>query len=280
MIGRARALGWSLAFLGGGFALSLFLLQLVPLLPSPTGSFGALWGVLLQAAALVLGFGVMTWAIGGRALHLTPDDFGVRPVRGGIGGFGWGLAIGMLLAAAAMTLAVAVGRASWRDDGGTTERWVVTALATGLVLLPAAFAEELMFRGVPMIALSRAFGRVPAILGLSLLFALGHLWNPEISTLAVANIAIAGVFLGFAFFAPGGLWTATGAHLGWNFALAALAAPVSGWPLPMPWLDYVAEGPRWLTGGAFGPEGGAIAALCLLGGAAWTARRATREVTI
>ena len=277
MISRARALGWSLAFLGGGFALSLFILQLVPLLPSPTGTAGALWGVLLQALALVLGFGVMTWAIGGRMLRFTPEDFGARPVKRGIGGFAWGLVAGSLLAAAAMAIAVGVGRADWRSDGGSVSSWMLTAAATGAVLLPAAFAEELMFRGVPMIALSRAFGRLPAVLGLSLLFALGHLWNPEINALAVANIAIAGVFLGFAFFAPGGLWTATGAHLGWNFALAALAAPVSGWPLPMPWLDYVAEGPRWLTGGAFGPEGGAIAALCLLGGVLWTARRATRE---
>ena len=144
-----------------------------------------------------------------------------------------------MLAALAMVLAVAAGRATWHEDGGAVSSWLVSVLATGAVLLPAALAEELMFRGVPLVALSRAFGRIPAIVGLSLLFGLGHLSNPGVTGLAVANIAIAGVFLGLAFFTPGGLWTSTGAHLGWNLALAALAAPVSGLPLPMPWLDYL-----------------------------------------
>ena len=279
MIGRARALGWSLAFLAGGFALGVVLLQLVPLLPSPAGTTGALWGVLIQSLVLVVAFGLFTWAIGARALRLSAEDFGARPVRRGRAGFGRGWLIGVVLAGVAMAIAVAIGRADWRADGGSVTSWMLTVVATGAVLLPAALAEELMFRGVPMIALSRAFGRLPAIVGLSLLFALGHLWNPEISALALANIAIAGVFLGFAFFTPGGLWTATGAHLGWNVGLAALAAPVSGWPLPMPGIDYLAREPHWLTGGGFGPEGGVLAALCLLGGVVITARRATREGT-
>jgi hypothetical protein len=47
----------------------------------------------------------------------------------------------------------------------------------------------------------------------------------------------------------------------------------------MPWLDYLAEGPAWLTGSGFGPEGGALGALCLLAGVALTARRSTKGVT-
>jgi hypothetical protein len=114
------------------------------------------------------------------------------------------------------------------------------------------------------------------VIGLALLFGAAHLWNAGITPLALANIALAGVFLGLAFFTPGGLWTSTGAHLGWNLTLAGLAAPVSGLLFPIPWLDYSARGPAWLTGGGFGPEGGIIASLCLTAGAILAGRRSAR----
>lgn len=277
MISRARAVVWSLVFLAGGFALSLPLLLAISQSPRLAGSGEALWLAALQTLVLLAVYGALTWVVGVRVLGLTAADFGVRPARRGARGFGRGFLLGLILAGLAMAIAVAAGRAVWREDGGSPASWLVTTLMTGAVLLPAALAEELMFRGVPLLALSRGFGRLPAIVALSLLFALAHLSNPGVTGLAVANIAIAGVFLGFAFFTSGGLWTATGAHLGWNLTLAALAAPVSGLPLPMPWLDYLPGEPDWLTGGAFGPEGGAIAALCLLGGVVITARRSSKE---
>lgn len=279
MSGRIRALGWSLVFLVGGFALTIPFLQLVARSERLAAPGSALGLAAAQSLILLAVFGLLTWVIGRRILGLRAADYGLLPASRGMRGFGWGFGLGAGLAAAAMILAVAMGRAAWQDDGGAHSSWLVSVIATGLVLLPAALAEELIFRGVPLLALSRSFGRLPAIVGLALLFGLGHLFNPGVTGLAVANIAIAGVFLGFAFFSPGGLWTATGAHLGWNLALAGLAAPVSGLPLPMPWLDYLAEGPAWLTGGSFGPEGGALGALCLLGGVVLTARRTTRGET-
>jgi hypothetical protein len=38
---------------------------------------------------------------------------------------------------------------------------------------------------------------------------------------------------------------------------------VSGVPFDIPFLDYTAGTPVWLTGGAFGPEGGLAATLAL-----------------
>ena len=91
------------------------------------------------------------------------------------------------------------------------------------------------------------------------IFALFHGLNPGITPLGLGNIALAGIFLGVAFYAPGGLWTAFGAHLGWNATLAALDAPVSGLPFSIPLIDYRAGDPVWLSGGHFGPEGGLLA---------------------
>ena len=60
-----------------------------------------------------------------------------------------------------------------------------------------------------------------------------------------------------------GMWAAFGLHLGWNWTLAALDAPVSGLELHVPLIDYYPGGPAWLTGGAFGPEGGVLGTLAL-----------------
>ncbi|HET7042514.1 MAG TPA: CPBP family intramembrane glutamic endopeptidase, partial [Gemmatimonadales bacterium] len=147
-----------------------------------------------------------------------------------------------------------------------------------VLLLPAAFSEELVFRGLPYVALSRAFGRVPAAIALSVLFGAAHYGNPNVTGLAVANVAIAGVFLSAAFWLPGGIWAATGAHLGWNLTLAALGAPVSGLPFTLPMLDYAMGGPAWLTGGSFGPEGGVIATLIVSAGAVLLFRRTMHHV--
>ena len=269
---RLRALGWSLLFLLGGYFLGLVLLVLAgQFLPPPAPD--SLYEATIETGVLLLAYGGLTWLIGVRVLKLGAADFGFASLRSGLRGFGWGALVGIGIAVLAMAVAVPLGHAAWRNDGGTLLQWLATVLVTAVILLPAAFAEELAFRGVPLIAISRGFGRGPALVVLAMLFGFAHLDNDHVTALALVNLALAGVLLGVAFFTPGGLWTSTGVHLGWNLSLAALAAPVSGTPLPMPWLDYSMGGPGWLTGGAFGPEGGVIATLCILIGVLLVSRR-------
>jgi membrane protease YdiL (CAAX protease family) len=230
----------------------------------------ALWGTdppplaesaLLQAGTSLVAFGLATWVFGFRVARLSPAQ--LRWTPGGRRGFFLGLALGMAPAALALAAALPLAGAGWAPDGGAAADWAVTVAATTALLLPAAFVEELIFRGVPQVVLGQAFGRGTAIVILAGVFALAHGLNPGITPLAAGNIALAGVFLGVCFYLPGGLWAATGAHLGWNLTLAALAAPVSGLPFAMPWLDYRAGAPEWLSGGDFGPEGGLLATAAL-----------------
>jgi membrane protease YdiL (CAAX protease family) len=275
---KLRLLGWSLVYLVGAFVLSGLVAFLLGRLLLPPGS-GMLRIAAVQTVALLIGFGLATWVIGMRVLRFSRQDFEqLEPDRAAarrFGRLGWGMAAGALLGALAMLVAVPVGHAGWQTDPTGAGAWLGATGLTAAVLLPAALAEELAFRGVPLLALSRAFGRYPAMIGLAVVFALAHLENPSVTWLALANIALAGVFLALVFFTPGGLWTSTGAHLGWNLTLAGLGAPVSGLPLAIPWLSYSPGEPGWLTGGAFGPEGGVVASACLLGGSFLMAR-ATR----
>jgi membrane protease YdiL (CAAX protease family) len=264
-----KAIGWSIAFV----VLTFILIGLAAFgaamlfRGSPGAAEAWLRGtgpgpLLLQGVAMVLCAGLFTWLIGVRVLKLSLTDLRYRlPSRGR--GFAFGALIGGLAAVAGLAMASLVGGAEWARESGTPADYVTTVGNTVLLLAPAALGEEMIFRGVPLILLASVVGRGTAVVVVSVAFALGHLANPNVTALAIGNIALAGIFLGLAFYAPGGIWTAWGAHLGWNALLAALDAPVSGVPFQIPFLDYEAGGPAWLTGGAFGPEGGLASTLAL-----------------
>jgi membrane protease YdiL (CAAX protease family) len=218
---------------------------------------------LVQGASLLLAFGAATWIVGARALGLDADDLRWRTRMGRGRALAAGLAFGVLPAAVAMMMGVFTAGAGWSQDGGSATQWLAEVGKTIFVLGPAALAEELMFRGLPLVIVASVVGRGRAIVILSVLFALAHVLNPDVTAAAIGNIALAGIFLSLAFYSPGGMWTAFGAHLGWNATLAALAAPVSGLPFDIPAIDYRTGHPVWLTGGAFGPEGGLLATVTL-----------------
>jgi membrane protease YdiL (CAAX protease family) len=264
-----KAIGWSIAFV----VLTFLLVGLIAfgvamvISGSPEGAETWLGGtgpgpLLLQGLAMVVCAGLLTWLLGVRVLKLTAADLRYRlPFRGA--GFAAGTVIGGLAAGTGLAIASLVGGAEWTRDAGTPSAYLLTVVRTVLLLAPAALGEEMIFRGVPLILLAGALGRGTAVVLVAVGFALGHLANPNVTALAIGNIALAGVFLGLAFYAPGGICTAWGAHLGWNGILAALDAPVSGVPFRIPLLDYVPGDPAWLTGGAFGPEGGLASTLAL-----------------
>jgi membrane protease YdiL (CAAX protease family) len=283
-ISLPKAIGWSIAFvvltllvaslLGYGIALLLRGSQAGAL--ELLGSLGP--GAMLLQAAVTLGSALLfTWLIGFRVLRLGPADLRWMAVPRGVPGLGVGTLAGALAAAATLAISVAAGDAAWVRDDGTLGQYLGRAALTVAVLAPAALSEEVIFRGVPLVLLAASLGRGAAVAAVAIPFALAHLGNPNLTALGVGNIALAGIFLGLAFYAPGGIWTAWGAHLGWNGVLAALDTPVSGVPFDIPFLDYNAGAPVWLTGGAFGPEGGVAATLALTVAISIAARWAGKE---
>jgi CAAX protease family protein len=222
-----------------------------------------IWLALLQGIGLFLAFGLATWVVGIKVMHLDLRDLRWRMPLGWARGFGAGLVFGVLPAAVAMLLGVIAGGAAWLPDKGSFAEYLSRIGIILLVLAPAALAEEVIFRGVPLVLLSRVFGRPAALVLLSVGFALAHVTNPDVTARALGNIALAGILLSLAFYSPGGMWAAFGAHLGWNMTLAALGAPVSGLPFEIPFVDYSMGGPAWLTGGAFGPEGGLLSTVAI-----------------
>ncbi len=156
--------------------------------------------------------------------------------------------------------------------------WMGAAFRTTLVLLPAALAEELICRGYLLTVVRDSVGPRIAVLTTSVMFALLHLFNPGATAMSVAVVMLSGVLLATVRLALGSLYAAWMAHFAWNWIMAVpLHAPVSGIEFESPLYKAMTSGPSWLSGGAWGPEGGLAAALSLIAGLAYFYTRQRRE---
>lgn len=195
------------------------------------------------------------------------------------------LAMGLAIGAAALVLVVLVlalgGAFRFTSAPGTVGAWLAFAVTALFWLVLPAVAEEVIFRGYPFRALVEGIGPVGATVIMSALFAGVHGAAPNVDAFSLANIFAAGIMLSLAVLWTGSLWFASALHLGWNWATVGLLdLPVSGWELfDAPLYDGAATGPRWLTGGEFGPEGGLVGTLAVAAGITltwWYARPGAR----
>ena len=141
-------------------------------------------------------------------------------------------------------------------------------LIPGLTMaFSSAIFEEILMRGVFFRLMEEKLGSVIALVISALLFGLLHLSNPNSSLLLALGLAIqAGLLLASAYIFTRSLWFPIAIHFAWNFTQSGIfGARVSGNTISKTLLTTKIEGPEWLTGGQFGPEGSIQATLfCLL----------------
>ncbi|MSP64242.1 MAG: CPBP family intramembrane metalloprotease [Ignavibacteria bacterium] len=134
------------------------------------------------------------------------------------------------------------------------------------IFLNSAFIEEMIFRGVVFQELILSSNKTIATIIFSFLFSIGHIFNPSISILAFVNIFLAGIWLSIAKIMSQTLWLPIMLHFGWNFSLSYIFSyEVSGNTFTeFQFGELIVTGPRWLTGGHFGPEGGIVGTIGVL----------------
>jgi membrane protease YdiL (CAAX protease family) len=183
------------------------------------------------------------------------------------------LLIGSIIGIASLALAVTIATAAGGLRFTLSSRALLGAVAqtllfSGVLFVLAALAEEALFRGYPLQTLTRAKLAWLAVLLTSLPFAAVHLRNPNVAAgFTFLNTALAGVWLAAAYLRTRSLWFPLGVHWAWNWAMASLLGlPVSGITdlAPHSLLHGTDLGPAWLTGGTYGPEGGAACTIALI----------------
>lgn len=143
-----------------------------------------------------------------------------------------------------------------------------TFFGSAVIFILAAAAEEMLFRGYPLQTMMRALPFLLAVVPSSVLFAYVHLDNPNVAWgFTFINTTLAGFWLAVAYLRTRSLWFPLGLHWAWNWAMGALLGlPVSGITslTRAPLFRAIDAGPAWLTGGAYGIEGGAACTVALI----------------
>lgn len=143
--------------------------------------------------------------------------------------------------------------------------WINAAAFDVVFFTLAAAMEELVVRGYLFSLFRRQWGWRSAVAGTSLIFGALHLLNPGANFESLLNVTLAGFFLAAVLLVTKSLYAAIAAHFAWNWTMAALFhAVVSGAAIPAPNYATVDNGPDWLTGGPWGPEGGAAATAAMI----------------
>lgn len=127
-----------------------------------------------------------------------------------------------------------------------------------------AFVEELLFRGYLLNNLMQSTNKWVALAISSILFALFHEANPEVTVFAIINIFLAGLLIGLNYIFTRNLWFGIFFHFAWNyFQGPVLGYDVSGLKLTS-LLQQSVLGPFLWTGGPFGFEGSLLCPLLFI----------------
>jgi membrane protease YdiL (CAAX protease family) len=282
--------GWRFALFAAAYysliIAFLILLRVVLQLASPqsVGDFNRLPGAVLYLVQFFIQFTpalLLGWACGRLFDGVPPRSLGWSLHRGWLRDLALGTVIGFAALFAAALLASVFGGFHFSlAPEGFGAAFVKTFFGALVVYVLLAAAEEVMFRGYPLQTLMRSLPFALAMLPSSIIFAYVHTDNPNVPrgylfALMAANTALAGVWLALGYYRTRSLWLPLGLHWSWNWAMGSvLGLPVSGITslARAPLLRAADAGPAWLTGGAYGIEGGAACTIALLAATAFVWR--------
>jgi len=173
--------------------------------------------------------------------------------------------VGFLIPAAQLGLVLLLelltGWTRWQGWAWEVSSWAAVAGGLSLSLLVfvlVGYQEELLSRGYHLQNLIDGSGLRWALFLSSAIFAVLHLANPASGVASTVGLLAAGYFLAYGWLRTGRLWLSIGLHIGWNFFEGTIFGfQVSGLE-PFALMRHSPVGPAWATGGAFGPEAGAI----------------------
>ena len=177
----------------------------------------------------------------------------------------WDLLVGIGIAAAMMAFIYALEWAfGWLSfEGFAWQNQSMDAVLIGtlemlLIFVLVGWEEELLSRGYQLQNLAAGINLTWGVILSSLIFALMHLGNPNVSVMAVLGLIAAGFFLAFGYLRTRQLWLPIGLHIGWNFFEGTVFGfQVSGLDIYR-LIEQTVQGPQIFTGGEFGPEAGLV----------------------
>lgn len=179
-----------------------------------------------------------------------------------------GFIFGMLMFVGAVSILGAFGSVAF-ELGDSSKQGVAAIGGVILVLIGWIIqggAEEVLMRGWVLPVIGARYKAWIGLLVSSLIFPLLHALNPNLSAIALINLALFSVFAGLYAMREGSMWGISAIHSVWNwvqgnfFGFEVSGTNAEGGTL----INLMETGADWLTGGAFGPEGGLAVTIVLV----------------
>ena len=123
--------------------------------------------------------------------------------------------------------------------------------------------EEVVFRGYMLKNLLESFNPYLALFISSIFFSLIHGSNPNVTTLGLCNIFLAGFFLGASYVFTKNLWFPIALHFSWNFFQSMFGFKVSGLD-SYSIIEFTIPENNMLNGGEFGCESSYLSIIILI----------------
>lgn len=237
------------------FFASIFFASYEP--PQSANEAGTLQTLLLNGLfilPLLLASLLMTRYVDGRPLISLGLGLGLQTLRQ----FFIGALLGALMISSFFVIALGLGWLKVSPQNLSVTDTLKTLSLYALGLLGAAVFEELLSKGYVFQTLLEGVGVYSTVFLTSVAFSLLHMGNPHMTLLGLINLGLAGVLFAVAYLRTRALWLPMGLHFTWNFFQYGFGLPISGIEFPDSPLKVELTGPLYLTGGAFGPEGGLI----------------------
>ncbi len=190
-------------------------------------------------------------------------DIGFHWNRAGIINLLLGLGAGIVAGLLVTLGPILEGAAELVPIAGQPAEWSNIVFLVVLILF-GGIGEEMLFHGYAFQVLMGLLGAFATIIPVSILFALAHSGNLNVSGIALLNTGLWGFVLGAAFWRSGDLWLPAGLHVGWNWVLPLMGANLSGFKMNVTGFELRSKADPLWSGGAYGPEGGVLTTAALV----------------
>jgi membrane protease YdiL (CAAX protease family) len=161
-----------------------------------------------------------------------------------------GLVVGAVSMGAGYYLLLSMGEIKFEQMSFNMSDFLITV---GLFII-VAVVEEVLFRGYVLRNLMRSYNKYIALVISSILFALMHGINPNISWFGMFDLFLAGLALGVSYSYTKNLWFPIAYHFSWNFFQSHFGFNVSGQNFYSV-IETSISNNNLINGGDFGFEG-------------------------
>lgn len=169
-----------------------------------------------------------------------------------------GLLLGFTLLSSVCLILILTGNLTFNGLGVNSSNCLVILSGIPMWFIQGA-SEEIMFRGYMIPRLTSKYNKIFAVIFSSFLFAVFHGANIGFTPLAGINLFLIAVMFALIYLLTDSIWITCAAHTAWNFCQGSLyGLEVSGSTSGASVIasSYTSKARAFMTGGAFGPEGG------------------------